>query len=455
MTKTSEELVDNYFEQKVIKARARLMSKDVGIASMLLNLKLVKSTDIDTMATDGTQILWNADFVSKVSDEEVEAVLIHEALHVVFEHPLRFGNRNHKLWNVACDYAINNYLYYNLNYPLPEGGLWDYSYYQKTAEEIYRILDNDDEALQEAINEASESQSSDDDTGDSQGDGSDAQEDAQNKTETGKYSDGGDGDGEPVDKYAEIPSLVGEIIEPKDEEGNKLDSQQVEAIADNIRSKLFLADKTASLSGTSSLRGAVEKVKGQTSDWREVLRDVLDMSISRDHTWARPNRRHFARGVYLPSNVKLPTGGEVAIAIDTSGSISQHELNIYAVEIEEIVRSLNLEKVRVCYCDTTINSNDQGEFWDVFDLSSGEEINLEMRGGGGTAFDPPFNLFNDHSDDVDDVCAFIYFTDGWGMVSPDVEPDVPVVWAITDEYRSHSQEMPFGEVVHVDVRDFS
>ena len=56
MTKTSEELVSNYLEQKVIKARARLMSKDVGIASMLLNLKLVESTNIDTMATDGTQI---------------------------------------------------------------------------------------------------------------------------------------------------------------------------------------------------------------------------------------------------------------------------------------------------------------------------------------------------------------------------------------------------------------
>ena len=464
---TSQELFDNYLEQKVIKARARLMSKDIGIASMLLNLPLVESTDIQTMATDGTQIKWNGGFIAKTSDEGVEAVLIHEALHVVFEHPLRFGNRNHKLWNVACDYAINNYLWYELNYRLPEGGLWNYDYHNMTAEEIYRVLSTDDEAFQQALEDANDvaeqqrqQQESDNQPNDSEeeedsdegegGQGEDSEEGEE--TETGKYSDG---TGSSVDKFDALPDLVGEIIKPTDEQGNELDSAKISEIADNIRSKLFMADKMSSLSGTSSLRGAVEKVKGQTSDWREVLRDMLDMSISRDQSWARPNKRHFHRGVYLPSNIKDPSGGAVAIAIDTSGSISQHELNIYAVEIDEIVRSLNLERVLVCYCDTTINSNEHGEFWDVFDLANGDEIELEMRGGGGTAFDPPFNLFNEHSDDVDDVNAFIYFTDGYGRVSPEVEPNVPVIWAITNEWKAQSSEMPFGDVVEVDVRNFS
>ena len=72
-----------------------------------------------------------------------------------------------------------------------------------------------------------------------------------------------------------------------------------------------------------------------------------------------------------------------------------------------------------------------------------------MRGGGGTRFDPPFNLFNEYTDDAEDVQAFIYFTDGWGTVDPDVDPDVPVVWCVTEK-SMYSEGLPFGEVVYVD-----
>jgi len=80
-------------------------------------------------------------------------------------------------------------------------------------------------------------------------------------------------------------------------------------------------------------------------------------------------------------------------------------------------------------------------------------LKLQVRGGGGTEFDPPFNLFNEFSDDVDEVQAFIYFTDGWGIVDPKVEPDVPVFWCVTEK-SSYSEELAFGEVVYVDTADF-
>jgi predicted metal-dependent peptidase len=59
----------------VIKARARLMRKDIGIASMLLSLELVESTQHDTMATDGERIFYNPEWVATISPEEIEAVL--------------------------------------------------------------------------------------------------------------------------------------------------------------------------------------------------------------------------------------------------------------------------------------------------------------------------------------------------------------------------------------------
>ena len=100
-----------------------------------------------------------------------------------------------------------------------------------------------------------------------------------------------------------------------------------------------------------------------------------------------------------------------------------------------------------------VRKNQQGEWWDIYELDQGDDLELQVRGGGGTLFDPPFNLFNDHSDDVDDVQAIVYFTDGWGEVSPEVEPDVPVFWAVTEK-SSYSENLAFGEVVYVETADF-
>jgi predicted metal-dependent peptidase len=114
-----------------------------------------------------------------------------------------------------------------------------------------------------------------------------------------------------------------------------------------------------------------------------------------------------------------------------------------------MAESCGLEKIRVCYCDTVVRKNSNGEWWDVYELDQGEEVKLEARGGGGTEFNPPFNLFNDYSDEVQDVKAFVYFTDGFGVVDADVQPEVPVIWCVTEE-SSYSNNLPFGEVVYVD-----
>jgi predicted metal-dependent peptidase len=152
----------------------------------------------------------------------------------------------------------------------------------------------------------------------------------------------------------------------------------------------------------------------------------------------------------LPSKTKSPLGGELAIAIDTSGSIDQHELNVFATEIQAMVEDCGIEKIRVCYCDTVVRKNEEGDWWDEFDLDQGDDLELKARGGGGTEFDPPFNLLNDYTDDADDVQAFVYFTDGYGYVSENVEPDVPVLWCIT-EHSPYADRLPFGEKIYVDL----
>ena len=54
-------------------------------------------------------------------------------------HHTRRQERGLEKWNVACDYAINNYLIAE-NFVLPDGGLQDEQYNDMTAEAIYNLL---------------------------------------------------------------------------------------------------------------------------------------------------------------------------------------------------------------------------------------------------------------------------------------------------------------------------
>ena len=128
-------------ENRIIKARAKLMKGNIGMASMLLSLELIEASDrCETMATDGVNIYWNDEFVKTLTDEEIQAVLVHEASHVIWEHPLRKGNRDHVVWNYATDYVINGYLFFDLGMKLPKGGLIDSEYRGWSAEKVYKHL---------------------------------------------------------------------------------------------------------------------------------------------------------------------------------------------------------------------------------------------------------------------------------------------------------------------------
>jgi len=441
---------------KLIKCRSRLMRGNVGIASMLLPLPFVKS-DCETMATDGKSIFYNPKFVDDHTDEEIEGVLIHEACHVIWEHPLRKGNRNHKLWNVACDYAINNYLLYDLKMELPDGGVWGREYHKMSAEQVYHILDTDDDAL----DKAKKQMQGNDDSEDEQ-DGEDDSVGSQEESLTGKYSsEQQDTSGTVSSKYDDIPTSIGEVIEPTDDDGKPLSKEALEELANSIRKQIVLGDKLVNMSEgqTNALSGRVEQMRTASVDWKNHLRDCLESVMANDYSWSRLNRRHQWRGINLPSKTKSANGGEIAIAIDTSCSVSQAELDYMASETQLMLEECGIDKIRVCYCDHTVRVNpDTDEWWDDFDISMGDEIEFKFRGGGYTKFEPVFNLLKDYTDDDQDIKALIYFTDGYASVSSEHEPDIPVFWGLTSRWSDELDNLedrfrdniPFGEFIGVD-----
>jgi len=399
------------------------------------------------------------------TEEELQGVLVHEALHVVYEHPLRRGQRHPKVWNIACDYVINAYLYWDLNLQLPMGGLLDHKYKGMTAEKVYQILVNDEDAMQEAIEQIQEQKPNGEDDeqeqdAQSQG-GSEESESGEEISETsqGNISEDETGEseqGSTGSDWDNIPSAIGEVWDATNDEGKPMSDAEMQELKGEIQRAVSLADKLEVAMGSGSMggmRNRIEELKEVQVDWKDLLLDFLQSCVANDYSWARPNKRHAWRGINLPSKARSPQGGELAIAIDTSGSVSQYELNMFATEIQAMAEDCGLDKIRVCYCDTIVHKNEQGEWWDIYELDQGDDLKLQVRGGGGTEFDPPFNLFNEFSEDVDEVQAFIYFTDGWGIVDPKVEPDVPVFWCVTEK-SSYSEELPFGEVVYVDTASF-
>jgi len=439
-------MINQKAHDRLIKSRSKLMKGHVGMASMLLHLDLIEvsSSQCGTMATDGKRIIYNPDFVLEIEEDELRSVLIHEALHVVYEHPLRRGKRHPKVWNISCDYAINGLLIYDLGMELPEGGLWSREYQGKSSEAIYSELMKSEESLQEAI--------------DSMGEGNEGNSETEGgqdeQSNTGKYFAPSDvKTGEQVGEIDldSIPMPTGEVWDAQDE-GKPLSDSAITELKGEIQRAVSLADKlekAMGTEGTSSMSNRIDQLKDVKVNWKDELNDFLQSSVANENSWARLNRRHSWRGINLPSKAKSPQGGELAVAIDTSGSVSQYELNMFATEIQAMAEDCGLEKIRVCYCDTTVRKNEQGEWWDIYELDQGDELVLKVRGGGGTRFDPPFNLFNDYSNDVEDVQAFIYFTDGWGDVSADVEPSIPVIWCVTEE-SYYAERLPFGEVIYVD-----
>ena len=433
-------------EERMIKARAKLMKGNVGMATMLLKLTLIEDNErCQTMATDGINIYWNDEFVKSISDEEIQSVLVHEASHVIWEHPLRKGKRIHELWNIATDYVINSWIAYDLGMVLPEGGLLDRQYHRQSAEQVYRTLSNDDEALDDAL-EQLESNSNDDDS-DSQNGDSDSDSDNSDSDATGN------GQGKSLEeKLADVKLPSGEVWMPTNDKGKELSPSEMAELQEELQRTILMADKLESIgsNGDSSLRGAVQKLNETYVDWVDVLRDLLQSAISTNPTWTRLNKRHSWRGINLPSKDKEPSGGEIVVAVDTSMSMTQEELNIFATETQSLAEECGIDKIRVCYCDTTVIKNSNGDWWDEYDLDC-EELDFQLRGGGGTRFDPPFNLFNEYTDNTDDVLAFIYFTDGYGSCSAEVEPSVPVIWALTGGENYCTDDLPFGEKVSIDM----
>jgi len=123
-------------------------------------------------------------------------------------------------------------------------------------------------------------------------------------------------------------------------------------------------------------RWAEEKLSPPQIDWRRELATAIRTAVAAvrgavDYSYRRPSRRQVDK-VILPSLVQ-PTP-EVAIVVDTSGSVSDQDLSRALVEVGGVLRAVGQRGVTVLTVDAAVQTCCR-----VF-----RPEQVELRGGGGT-----------------------------------------------------------------------
>jgi predicted metal-dependent peptidase len=130
---------------RIQKARTALVLDHPFFGSLLFRLKDRSSLAVKTMATDGVSLLWNPEFVGTLNAATLAGTLAHEVMHPALHHHLRRSGRDPKRWNIACDYAINPLLI-DAGLKLPEGVLVEDRFRGMSAEQIYNLLESEEDS---------------------------------------------------------------------------------------------------------------------------------------------------------------------------------------------------------------------------------------------------------------------------------------------------------------------
>jgi len=373
-------------------------------------------------ATDCHKTIYFHPECEKLSNEELLFVTLHEILHAALMHAQRRANRNYYLWSIACDYAVNSILIDEMKKKMPESipGLYDKAFSGKTAEEIYRILE--EELRKTATLKlrfgfcTGESRSSGTQTGRSF------------EIEVVLSLD------EKGDIRVESGKLPSDLIEPKNQAEAREAEERMKSV---IVQAHLLAQKFERSRGTipSSVLEFIREIIEPKVPFERLLARYTSQIISgkSEYTYNPVNKKYALYYDAVLPTVRGEEAPKVVLAVDTSGSISSDELKIFAGAIKKL--STITPELTVVTCDCTIQQ--------VIKASEIEEFlrNLKFKGRGGTSHVPVFEwIEKEYVKKEGKPDVVICLTDGYSEY-PKKKPNYPVIWCLTPNH----QNPPWGQ----------
>ena len=363
-----------------------------------------------TAYTDGVNKRYGRKFMESIKDEaQVRGLIMHENLHVALKHIPRnkdLWKENSKLANASADYVVNDIIENmkdKAHIKLPDGALYHPMFHNWSLREIYTFL----------------------------------------KKNAKGGGDGGDGEGGTSIKNSGSSKGDNEFpidsLDEHDWESQELSVEEAKKLEEKIDKSLREGGIMAGRMGAKVPRSISDLLEPKV-DWREVLRDfVASATKGKDEfTWRKFNKRMLANDMYLPS-LENESIGEIVVAIDTSGSIGQVQLNEFASELASICDTCSPEVVRVLWWDTSVHGEQvfKGDYTNIASM-------LKPEGFGGTHVSCVNKYVMEKG--IKAECVLV-FTDGY--VEHDIEWQItaPTLWMVTENKDFNP---PTGKLVLID-----
>jgi predicted metal-dependent peptidase len=385
--------------------------------------KLIETSGLKTFATDIENLYYDPEVLHKWNKETTLFALLHEVVHCIYLHPgtfgvLRLGSKDQAVWNMACEYVVNSETKEILQLSereLPQNIYYDSQYTGKTTEQVYEILKKKKHNftwLKIAINQ-SNIESSCGNCG--------------RKLNEGDFKSGkcrGCGKELPDRNHGFIDVHLPQEVREK-----------VQQAVERILAGYEICKNKGTL--PAGIERQIGELKQAQVPWERVLHRLVGQVVTQDdYRWETPNHRHPLSEEFIIPGLRSEKVGEIVVAIDTSGSIGQQEMDSFAGEMKKL-HSL-VEEILVLTCDCSLYEKVKTRNIQEF-LSK-----LKMKGGGGTSFIP---VFDELKKTKCTPSILIYFTDGYGNF-PEVSPKrYPVLWVLTENH----QDPPWGRTTVIRV----
>ena len=346
--------------EQLAKASKSLMLKEpfYGYFLIGLNKKYIKTIPTAGVSKHGinVQLAVNPEFFEGLNEKQQIGLLKHELLHVSFGHLImRDRFKCHKLFNIAADLEINQYIEDDY---LPEGGI---------TMEMFADLNLDSRAgttyYYEKLEEAQQ-----------QGNCS-ALDDILNQMNGNSAYD------HPTwDEFDELSEADKKLVQKQIEHQLKETAEQTIKRQGNVPGEL--ADTIRRLM----------TIEPPAFPWKQYLRRFVgNSSIS----YTKKLRRKYNKRYTGNPGLKIKFKNHICVGVDTSGSVSNSELQEFMNELCHMHKTGH--QITVVQCDTEINSVE------IFNPKK----DWDIKGRGGTSFQPVIDHYNEK-----DYTALIYLTDG-------------------------------------------
>ncbi len=388
--------------ERISKARIKLLDRFPFFGSIAMKMVIHEMTPEEVEQTGCTtagvdiygNLFYNPAWIDEIDDEFVLFTMAHEVLHLCMKHPERLGGRQHEIWNLAVDATVNNTL--SETWRIPDGLVDMPNMKGKCGEEIYDFLIKD--LTPKTQNKYGKS--IDFHIWDAKG--------GRNNSGQGNTS-----------KQGNIGT-----------EGNspfKIDGQLP---FDEVRA---IKDAYDLAKGQGKLPAGMERIFGDILapklNWKDQLRKYLVNILPCDYTYTRPSKKSYSTGFYMPTVTRESI--ELAIGIDTSGSVSNEEYMEFLSEIMGICSQFDSVKATIIPCDADVT--------DVYEVNEHfDPTIIKSRGYGGTLSEPVYKWLENNIGQ-ENVKLLIYFTDGF-IDPPKEAPSYHTLWVITKNGSTEAVE---------------